>query len=99
MMRIPITKLAYTIAEAMHATGHGRTTIYELIAAGELDARAAGSRTLITAESLMGYIERLPKAPIRIHISSDAAPKGGSPTNGGGQGAEGAGAKEKGAGQ
>jgi hypothetical protein len=45
-------------------TGLGTTKLYELIGAGILDARKAGSRTLITAESLNRYIASLPKANI-----------------------------------
>jgi len=65
--------LAYTIADTIHATGHDRTTTYELCVGSELDARAAGSRTLVTADSLKEYIERLSEAPIRPNVPSDAA--------------------------
>lgn len=57
--------LAYRIEDAKRATGHGTTKIYELIGAGVLDARKAGSRTLITGDSLRRYIANLPKADIR----------------------------------
>ncbi len=60
-----IEKIAYTTAEASNAIGVGRTRLYELIAKGCLDARASGSRTLITGESLRSYIATLPLAPIR----------------------------------
>lgn len=57
--------LAYTIADACAAGGFGRTTAYELIAQGKLDARKIGGRTVILAESLRAYIASLPPADIR----------------------------------
>ena len=56
--------LAYRIPDAGRITGLGNTKLYELIGKGVLDARKAGSRTLITAESLHRYIASLPKANI-----------------------------------
>jgi excisionase family DNA binding protein len=56
--------LAYRIPDAGRITGLGNTKLYELIGQGVLDARKAGSRTLITAESLNRYIASLPKANI-----------------------------------
>ena len=46
-------------------TGLGNTKLYEFIGQGMLDARKAGSRTLITGECLRAYVESLPKADIR----------------------------------
>ena len=57
--------LVVNVAEAMRYAKVGRTKLYELIAAGKLDARKAGSRTLIMADSLRAYIENLPPADIR----------------------------------
>ena len=57
--------LAHTIPSAEKVSGLGRTSLYELIGAGKLDARKAGGRTLITAESLRAYIASLPRADIR----------------------------------
>ena len=57
--------LLYTINEAKRLTGHGTTRLYELIGARVLDARKAGSRTMITGVSLRRYAESLPKADIR----------------------------------
>lgn len=45
-------KLAFTIAEACHAVGIGRSKIYELIGQGRLETRKIGSRTIIPADSL-----------------------------------------------
>lgn len=58
-------RLSLTIAEAARTCGIGRTTLYEIIGAGKLDARKCGNRTLITAESLRKYIASLPAADIR----------------------------------
>jgi excisionase family DNA binding protein len=57
--------LAYTIADAAKASGLGRTSLYELIGAGKLEARKAGNRTLIPADSLRAYLASLPAADIR----------------------------------
>jgi excisionase family DNA binding protein len=57
--------LAHTIAEATKVSGLGRTTLYEAIGAGKLEARKAGNRTLIVAASLRAFIGSLPAADIR----------------------------------
>jgi excisionase family DNA binding protein len=59
------TTLAFTIADAAKASGLGRTSLYELIGAGKLEARKAGNRTLIPADSLRAYLASLPAADIR----------------------------------
>jgi excisionase family DNA binding protein len=64
--------LAHTIADAVKVSGLGRTTLYELIGAKKLDARKAGNRTLITAESLRNYVASLPPADIRTGQRSAA---------------------------
>jgi excisionase family DNA binding protein len=56
--------LTYRIDEVRRTLGLGTTKIYQLIGAGLLDARKAGSRTLITGESLRQYVAALPKAHI-----------------------------------
>ncbi len=58
--------LAYTIADAAKTSGLGRTTLYEAIGAKKLEARKAGGRTLIPAESLRAFIASLPAADIRV---------------------------------
>jgi excisionase family DNA binding protein len=52
--------IAYTIRAAVWASGLSRSRIYELIAAGKIEARKEGRRTLIMAESLRRYLEALP---------------------------------------
>ena len=65
--------LAHTIADAVKISGIGRTSLYELIGAGKLEARKAGNRTLIPAESLRTYIAGLPPADIRCGQPRTAA--------------------------
>lgn len=60
-----VEPLAYRIDDAKRMIGCGTTRLYELIGAGLLDARKAGSRTLITAASLRTYVQNLPTADIR----------------------------------
>ncbi len=45
-------KLAFTIAEACHAVGIGRTKLYALIGEGRIETRKIGARTVIPADSL-----------------------------------------------
>ena len=49
--------LAHRIPEACRRIGVGRTTIYELISAGELKAIRLGNRTLIPESELQKFIE------------------------------------------
>lgn len=49
-------KLAYSIREAMHTSSIGKTKLYDLIKAGELQAVRIGGRTVIPAESLHALI-------------------------------------------
>lgn len=53
----PSAPLAYSIKEASRATSLGRTRIYQLIAAGRLEAIKIGSRTLIPAHALRKLLE------------------------------------------
>lgn len=54
-----VTPIAYTIPDAVKASGLARTRIYALIGSGELIALKAGRRTLIRADSLKAYIDSL----------------------------------------
>lgn len=55
-------KLAYTIEEAIAATGIGKTSLYEDIAAGLLRAKKRGTRTILLTEDLAAYLAALPDA-------------------------------------
>ena len=48
--------LAYSIADAVRVTSIGRTKLYALIGAGQLEVRRIGGRTLIPAASLRALI-------------------------------------------
>jgi excisionase family DNA binding protein len=52
--------LAYTISEACTVARAGRTSVYEAIRDGALIARKRGRKTLILANDLRDWIERLP---------------------------------------
>lgn len=54
-------KLAYTIAEFCAATGIGRTSTYEEIAAGRLKAVKAAGRRLILKKDAETWLEAKPK--------------------------------------
>jgi len=57
-MTEPIT---VTIPDAVKATGMSRTSIYEALKRGDLTARKAGRRTLISFADLQAYMASLPQ--------------------------------------
>lgn len=57
-MLLPI---AVTIPEAVKASGMSRSSIYEALKRGDLPARKAGRRTLITFADLQAYLASLPE--------------------------------------
>jgi excisionase family DNA binding protein len=50
-------KLLVSITDAAKALSLGRTSVYELIRAGELETRKMGRRRLITAASLRRLVD------------------------------------------
>jgi excisionase family DNA binding protein len=66
--------ISYSIEGACAAAGFKRRHCYELIAAGKLEARKSGKRTLILADSLRAYITSLPPADIRCGKRGKEAP-------------------------
>ena len=65
--------IAYSIPAAVKAAGIGRTSLYELIASGDIEARKFGAKTLIMAASLRNYVACLPAADIRAGQARPAA--------------------------
>lgn len=59
------TKLGYSVPEACAAVPCGKSKLYELIAAGHLEARKLGKKVIITTTSLRAYHDALPRADIR----------------------------------
>ncbi len=53
-----IEPICVKVNEAARMIGVGRTKLYELIAAGEVDAIKLGKSTRVTTESLRGLIKR-----------------------------------------
>lgn len=51
---------AYSINDAAQVAGIGRTTLYDEIRTGRLNARKAGRRTLILREDLQAWLAALP---------------------------------------
>lgn len=58
-------KLAYTVEEAVEASGHSRAVLYRKHQAGEITMKKAGRRTLIPASDLRRLIDSLPDLPRR----------------------------------
>lgn len=55
-----LDRKSFTIADVTRETGTSRTTIYEEIKAGRLQARKLGRRTLILAEDYERWLTSLP---------------------------------------
>jgi hypothetical protein len=56
--------LAYTIKEAVGATGLGRTSLYLAIRRGELRVVKKGARTIILDRDLRRWLEALPASKV-----------------------------------
>jgi excisionase family DNA binding protein len=53
-------KLAYTVKEAIRATGIPKSTLYEEISAGRLASRKMPGKTLLLRADLERFLEALP---------------------------------------
>lgn len=58
MINGPQELLSVRIKDACRLTGIGRSKLYELIAAGEIEIVKVGTITLIPTEALKGLLER-----------------------------------------
>jgi excisionase family DNA binding protein len=54
------SRIAYSIDEFAKLAGIGRTTVYAEIKAGRLITAKVGKRTLLTADEVRRWLERLP---------------------------------------
>ncbi len=54
--------ISLTIAQAVKASGIGRTKLYALIKEGRLKPRKCGKRTLILMADLEAFVQSLPEA-------------------------------------
>jgi len=54
--------VAMTVPHAVRFSGIGRSRIYELMNAGQIEAVKAGNRTLIITASIRAYLAGLPAA-------------------------------------
>lgn len=53
-------KLAYTLDQAVEATGVGRTEMFVAMKQGKLRARKLGKRNIILAQDLIDFLKNLP---------------------------------------
>lgn len=70
--RPPIEPIGVRVPDASRMTGLGRSTIYELIASGDIEAATVGRATAIMVESIRSFLMANLKAP-RPHGSKASA--------------------------
>ena len=56
---VSIGRVLYSVEEAASALSVGRTSLYALIDSGELERVKIGRRSLVPADSIAAYVERL----------------------------------------
>jgi len=59
-----VEPLLLSIPQTSQTIGRCVATVYELIGAGDLEAKKSDGRTLVTMESIRRYVDKLPKAQI-----------------------------------
>ncbi len=52
-------RILHPITEAASLLGLGRTKVYELVAAGELESVKVGTRRLVPHQALEAFVDRL----------------------------------------
>ena len=57
-LTLPLEPLTVRISVAVQLTGIGRSKLYELIAAGQIETAKVGASTLITVASLRRLIQK-----------------------------------------
>lgn len=58
-----MTRLLHPIPDAAVVLGIGRSTLYELIAAGQIKTVKIGRRTLVAQDELERYVRELGQVP------------------------------------
>lgn len=58
VLSLPLEPLTVRIPVAVQLTGIGRSKLYELIAAGEVETVKVGTSTLVTVDSLRRLIQK-----------------------------------------
>ncbi len=66
---LPLERITVRIPVAIEMTGIGRSKLYELIAAGDIEAVKIGASTLITVASLRRLIQKAKRSQA---LSADA---------------------------
>jgi len=61
----PAPYISVTVNEACRITGMGRTSLYDAICSGKIDAVSVDRRTLVMMDSLMDYLISLPRIRYR----------------------------------
>jgi hypothetical protein len=69
----PIEPLTVTFDEAMRITGETRSQLYNLIAAGQIDAVKSGTKTLVVYASLKKRLANLPKLKLKRRLPPNLA--------------------------
>ena len=68
MTRSVAEKKLYSIAEALDATGIGRTKMFELLANGSIASVRVGTRRLIPVDALDEFIQQLRAEQIGVSV-------------------------------
>ena len=63
-------QICYSPSDAAKALGIGKSTLFAILARGEIKARKLGARTLITAAELERYVGSLPQAKFHAHLAA-----------------------------